>query len=636
MGDANYKVSITVDSEADDSGVKQSGSSIDAWAKKAKAAGVAAIAVGVVMKKAFDLSQEGANIIQTNESFDRLITSFGLSPSIIDEMSAAVRGTVSELDLMSSTMTLAAGLSKEMGEEFVGNVPQLLEIAKAANKLNPSLGTTAFLFDSLATGIKRGSPLLIDNTGIVIKSGEANEAMARSLGKAVDELTAAEKQQATYNAVLEAGAAIIESVGGTVDSQSDAWARLSVNIEEQTAVFKTWFAEGILPTIQILNGDYADALESGAEAQGRITTAVLEGTDALGVFGIKLGNLFRLKEAFSEGKVSAEEMKRIFVGLAFGGVNITTAAVNDLNDKMEEYDSITEDAVKTTEDFAEAQQEVIDTTAIHAQQLEEIATLNARAIEVQVAQAEGAALLMEQRAEQRDEQIRQDIEANEARRREEDESKRRVIEDRQRFADIREQQHSRQMEMIQAEEDAQRAANDAFVSTALDALPMVEEAMMSIEQQLLKMAVAQGNLSPEQFVELSQAAGIGDEAIAEGLQEAFRQQVLQQAVTGLGAGGDVGDILQSLQEAEGMIDRQEIGFRRVGEPSEGITPIFEDPADLLSRLQSLIGNLTITVDARGASDPLAVHDAAFAGANAAMDAVMAQAGQVANTIRRTR
>ena len=79
----------------------------------------------------------------------------------------------------------------------------LMEIARAqAIRTGES---TSFLFQSLTSGVKRSSPKLIDNTGIVIKIGQANEKFAEALGKTVGELSATDKQLALLAETVRAG-----------------------------------------------------------------------------------------------------------------------------------------------------------------------------------------------------------------------------------------------------------------------------------------------------------------------------------------------------------------------------------------------------------------------------------------------
>ena len=182
-------------------------------------------------KKAFDWTREGAQFAQTEQSFNRLTESVGMGSETLDEWSKAASGTIDNATLMSGFLTLTAGTSQELTAAFAENNDELLKIAKAANALNPALGDTAFMYESIAKGIKRASPMILDNLGIVVKVGDANEALAESLGKSVDELTAEEKQMAILNEVLRSGGTLIDQLGGSVESAVDPWDRLTTAIK---------------------------------------------------------------------------------------------------------------------------------------------------------------------------------------------------------------------------------------------------------------------------------------------------------------------------------------------------------------------------------------------------------------------
>ena len=222
--------------------LKSTESSLDGFAKSASAAAAGAVAIGVAYKKAFDLGREGAQIAQTNESFSLLLEKVGAAPDLLNQLSAASKDTISDMDLMSSTATLLAGASGDLATELANATPRLLEIAKAANKLNPALGTTTQMYNSIAVGVKRAQPLILDNLGLTIKVGEANEAMAASLGKTADELTATEKSQAILNATLEAGDTLINQVGGSTDSATDSFDQLETEVKNLVDTLKAKFS----------------------------------------------------------------------------------------------------------------------------------------------------------------------------------------------------------------------------------------------------------------------------------------------------------------------------------------------------------------------------------------------------------
>lgn len=184
------------------------------------------------VKQVYEFAELGAQVIQTEESFEFLREEMELGPGYLDRLSQAAGGTIPQLKLMAGVGTLAAGTSREFGAELADAYPTLVEYARAAAKLNPHLGDTSFMLDSIATGIKRGSPLILDNLGLVVKVGEANRIHAELLGKTVDQLTAEEKQMALLNDTMRAGARLVEQVGGSVESATDDFASLEAAIAD--------------------------------------------------------------------------------------------------------------------------------------------------------------------------------------------------------------------------------------------------------------------------------------------------------------------------------------------------------------------------------------------------------------------
>ena len=226
-----------------------------------------------VFKTAFDWGEQGATVIQTTESFAMLLEKVGAAPDLLEQLQVASKGTISDMGLMSSTATLLAGTTGELATSLANATPELLEIAKAANKLNPSLGDTTFLYNSIATGIKRASPLILDNLGIVVKVGKANEDYAKALGKTVQQLTAEEQQMALLNATLEAGGNLIDQVGGNTDSATDSFARMEVSIENASNALKAQFAPMMI--------NAADAVMTLLTRQEKIMEATNDHTESI-------------------------------------------------------------------------------------------------------------------------------------------------------------------------------------------------------------------------------------------------------------------------------------------------------------------------------------------------------------------
>jgi hypothetical protein len=194
--------------------------------------------VGAAAKAAFDFSREGAVLSQTSESFERMTEALGPNVDLLQQLRDASRNTVDDLTIMSAVLTLTAGVSEDLGKSLLDSSPALMEIAKAASAVNPTLGDTAWMFESINTGIKRNSPLILDNLGIIVKVGEANEKYAEALGKTTEELTAEETQMALLNAVLETGDRLIEQAGGSAESAVDPFDEFTASTKNLGNTFK--------------------------------------------------------------------------------------------------------------------------------------------------------------------------------------------------------------------------------------------------------------------------------------------------------------------------------------------------------------------------------------------------------------
>lgn len=224
-------------------------------------AGVAV--VGKTMQEAFELGRAGASVAQTRESFQGLLQTVGSAPNLLEQLRSASRGTVSDMTLMSSSLTLAAGAEKGFARELLNATPDLLEMAKAANKLNPTLGDTAYLYESITTGIKRGSPMILDNLGITVRLEEAYATYAQSLGKTADSLTSTEQKQALLNEVLGKGQILIEQAGGSAAAQTDPFDRLTSSVDNIVGAIK----ERLMPTLASAAGAL-DILLTGNQQMG--------------------------------------------------------------------------------------------------------------------------------------------------------------------------------------------------------------------------------------------------------------------------------------------------------------------------------------------------------------------------------
>jgi hypothetical protein len=230
-------------------------------------------AVARLAEFTWEMGKLGAESIDTRASFESMMTSVGQSPALLDKMRQAAGNTVPDLRLMQNASFALAGTSGKLASAMAEAQPKMLEIARAAHKMNPALGSVEQLYQALNTGVKRNTPLLIDNLGIVVKQAEAQENYAKQLGKSAKDLTTAEKQLALLNETLRGGQTLIQQLGGDVSSAGDKLAELDTVISN----LKVAFAERLAPSALSL----ANILLVGLGGAARdSTTVILELVDA--------------------------------------------------------------------------------------------------------------------------------------------------------------------------------------------------------------------------------------------------------------------------------------------------------------------------------------------------------------------
>ena len=161
-------------------------------------------------------------------NFRGIITGFNQFGASLEGLREASARTVSDINLMRTANLALAGATETVRDALVENLPTILEIARAqAVRTGQSV---EFLTESLLTGIKRASPRLIDNTGLVIRIGQAYDQMADSLGKSRQELTASETQLAILGETVRAGSASIQALGRDSEGAGQKMERLRSGI----------------------------------------------------------------------------------------------------------------------------------------------------------------------------------------------------------------------------------------------------------------------------------------------------------------------------------------------------------------------------------------------------------------------
>lgn len=406
--------------------VKESGQEADSFGSKLTAnlskVGLAfgtVAAAGVAAKKVFDFSREGAELNQLADSFDLLNQDVLQTPDLLDQMRSAAGGTIKDTDLMAGVLKLTAGATGEYSQTLAAISPQLLEIARASNKLNPQLGDTAFLYESLTTAAKRQSVPIADNLGLIIKMDDAVKKVhpsLQNLAGSYDELT---DQQKFLNELLFQGGNLIDQVGGDVNSQADSWARLTVKVGESFDSLKRLAADGLLPVVEALDRlsedgqaavqsqfDQADALaltvdnlddyiaalreaeiyfpDTGtAEVwyeQAKAQQAIVEAAEDAAVADQKLGQYIRETTAATDGLVEPT--------LTLSDVwNSQPGIMEQLNGRYEELRRNAEAQATAEGELAEAYQTTLDGSSLLVDSYDKLGTqyytINGRTAEQQ-------------------------------------------------------------------------------------------------------------------------------------------------------------------------------------------------------------------------------------------------------------
>ena len=232
----------------------------------AKGAIAAASAIGAlaVAQKGIELTKLAADAVNVERAFRNLSKE---PDRMLKAMKKAVGGTIEEFELMKQFNQAALlGLPLERFDEMIS-------IARGAALATGQ--SMDFMLNSIVTGIGRQSKLMIDNLGILVSIGDANEVYAKQLGKQASALTDLEQKTAFANAVLDAGAKNIEKMGGEAEGAFDGVNKLTSIIKDSTIdAFKN-----LVSPIDTAAGALADFMtisEQGALTQEERNTKLMK------------------------------------------------------------------------------------------------------------------------------------------------------------------------------------------------------------------------------------------------------------------------------------------------------------------------------------------------------------------------
>ena len=203
-------------------------------------------------------AKEAGRFESVSDAWNGMSKDFGVgSEEIIKRVKEATRGTVSNMDIIQKAVKAGSLIGKESMGDFGENFTRMATLAKKASRATGQ--DVEFMFESLVTGVGRASPMILDNLGIVLKTGVVYNDYAETLGKTANELTIVEQKTAILNAVLEQGEEKYRNVAvssgglsGAIQKQNAEWADLKVTIGTTVMPVLNDLLRKITPIVEIV------------------------------------------------------------------------------------------------------------------------------------------------------------------------------------------------------------------------------------------------------------------------------------------------------------------------------------------------------------------------------------------------
>ena len=285
---------------------------------------MAGIGVIYLLRKAWNMAEISAQFEQSKMAFRSMATAMGADA---DRLYATLREKSANL-IDEKSLTEAANRAMSLGIP-IEKLGILMEIARAKAR-DMGISTTQ-AFNDIATGVGRGSPLILDNLGLIMKVGSANEAMAKSLGKTVEQLSDKDKKLALLNATIDAGK---EALGRYDLSQKTTKEKME-QLTATVANLQLYLGQGLIRAA----AGAAGAIYSIASAQLTFLAGYLKLEQAY----------FRVRSAMSFGKES--DMWKMFSAESRNDAQAAMNAAKDLHyQARDSFDAMTASA----EDLASA------------------------------------------------------------------------------------------------------------------------------------------------------------------------------------------------------------------------------------------------------------------------------------------
>lgn len=213
-----------------------------------------AIAGVVALGAAFvGLGFRGAAIAGIEDSFDRLAAKTGISADILlKNMHRASAGMIDDVTLMKGANEALTGSTDDVAAVFGEALPNFLEVARVRAAATGEDVTQ--LFDDIVRGTKRGSAAILDNLGIIVKSDDAYQRYADTLGRTVESLTEEEKKIAFIQEVVRQSGEQVELLGDVNETAADKIDRATATITNIFDRLALAVQPAFAATLDVING----------------------------------------------------------------------------------------------------------------------------------------------------------------------------------------------------------------------------------------------------------------------------------------------------------------------------------------------------------------------------------------------
>lgn len=189
-----------------------------------------------LIERLTEFGAQSSEVAPVSQAFDNLAAHVGTTgESLRTDLRGAVVGTVSDLDLMKSSVIA-------LNSEAIKSPEVLTEIAQRARTLGRTVGEDASdSFDRIVRAIGLMNPQLLKQLGVLVSVEEATRKYADAQNRTVSSLTEAERKTAFLNEVMGELRAATGRVGdetddlGTIMQQNEA-AQENFRVAMQTAV----------------------------------------------------------------------------------------------------------------------------------------------------------------------------------------------------------------------------------------------------------------------------------------------------------------------------------------------------------------------------------------------------------------